>query len=396
MNLTWNSTVFDAPVNLRLQRDLKYLVLSDVHLGHRTTTTKENIHSLDHYFEDFQPTSAYSQLDLIFIAGDLFDRSLVFSNDEVSLILGFLHRLCDFCKRHQIKLRVLEGTPSHDNYQSRIFNFIKTRYDDSLDLKYVETLHIETIEDLGLSVLYVPDEWVGSTQKTEEQVSVLLQEHGIEQVDIAIMHGMFTYQVPEMSNNSLKHRETFYLDKVRYFINIGHVHIYSTFERIIAQGSTNRLSHGDESPKGAVMCYLSKSGGIGHVFIENTLAKIYKTIHVKSNDIHAAMKQVAKVVDKLTNNSHVRIKAKAGHPILQGIKTLGTMYPFIIFTKLTEEDDEGKLKMELEKVALSDEYKPISLTKDNIIPLLMSEIITKYNLDNKQLELLEAHLNKIR
>ena len=380
--------------SVKFHRDLSYLVISDIHLGHRNTTTKEIVQHLDAYFGYYASPHAFTTLDILFIAGDLFDTALLFTQDEIAIIQGWMYRLLDYCVKHQIKLRILEGTPSHDNFQCRNFLYMAERYGTDLDFKYVETLHIEKMEDLGLSILYVPDEWTATTDKTQVQVQELLKEATLSHVDIAIMHGMFTYQVPELTNATLKHSELFYLDIVKYFICIGHVHVFSTFDRIIAQGSFDRLAHGEESPKGGVFCYLNKDGQHGYVFLENPNAKIYKTITVRYTDIDKAMAQLANVIDKLPPESYVRIKAKTDHPILQGLSTFKTSYPFIHFSKLTMEDEQTT-KIIQEYVDNETDYIPININKENIVSLLMDEIISKYNIDDNQISLLKKHLTKI-
>ena len=89
----------------------KYLVFSDVHLGHPRTTTEEIIDHLNAFFNDF---TNFTDLDAIFIAGDLFDRLLDNHSDEYHRIVIWCAKLLQFCVKHNIKLRVLEGTPSHD------------------------------------------------------------------------------------------------------------------------------------------------------------------------------------------------------------------------------------------------------------------------------------------
>lgn len=392
------SKLMDGSVScpsVKFHRDLSYLVISDVHLGHRNTTTKQIVDNLDKYFGHYTSSHAFSHLDLIFIAGDLFDSALLFTQDEIAIIHGWMYRLLDFCSKNDIKLRILEGTPSHDNFQCRNFLGMAERYGKDLDFKYIETLHIEKIDDLGLSVLYVPDEWAATTDKTQEQVDTLLKEAMLSKVDIAIMHGMFTYQVPELTKESLKHSELYYLDIVKYFICIGHVHVFSTFDRIIAQGSFDRLAHGEESPKGGVLCYLNKEGQHGYVFIENQTAKTYKTITIRGTDIDKAVAQLTTALDKLPAESHVRIKAKKEHPILQGLNTFKVNYPFLHFTKLTVEDEETE-KMIKEFVDNETEYIPVNINKENIVELLMGEINSRYNLDNTQVEILIKHLTKLR
>jgi DNA repair exonuclease SbcCD nuclease subunit len=60
---------------------LKYLVLSDIHLGSKNNTTAEIINNLDIFFKNYTQDGEFSELDIIFIAGDLFDR-LLDMNDQ--------------------------------------------------------------------------------------------------------------------------------------------------------------------------------------------------------------------------------------------------------------------------------------------------------------------------
>ena len=384
-------------VPVKFHRDLSYLTMSDLHAGHPRLRTNELVNHLDWYFGNYSPTHAFTNLDIIFIAGDLFDSALNFRSEDVLLITRWLGSLMQFCSTHSIKLRILEGTPSHDNKQSRISNIVFDLLNVKLDFKYVETLYIEQMEDIGLSVLYMPDEWAGSTAKAQKQVEEMMAEMHLDKVDIACMHGMFRYQVPMQANESLKHNEEFYLGIVRFFINIGHIHTHSTLERIIAQGSFDRMSHGEEEAKGATICYIRKEGDHGFVFLENKHAKIFKTVHVKHLDIDKAVKQITKVADSLPDRSYLRIKAKAGHPVLNVINELKLRYPFINFTKVTEEDDREATMVVKEVTGLEDDYIPISITKENVVPLLKETITHKYTLTGDQQRrldqiLLKAHL----
>ena len=94
--------------------DLKYLVISDIHLGHAKNTTQDIIKNLRTYFEDFNDRGFFTELDIIFIAGDLFDRLLDLSNSDVSIIQVWVFDLMRFCARHNIQLRMLLGTPYRD------------------------------------------------------------------------------------------------------------------------------------------------------------------------------------------------------------------------------------------------------------------------------------------
>ena len=140
--------------------DISYLVISDIHLGHKRNQTTDILHNLDNFFDFYSDTCSYKDLDIIFIAGDMFDSLLDFSGTEIHEIIVWLDKLMRFCGKHKIKLRVLEGTPSHDWKQSKIVDTMHNMmyFFTSADIKYIDTLYIEHIKDLELYILYVPDE----------------------------------------------------------------------------------------------------------------------------------------------------------------------------------------------------------------------------------------------
>jgi DNA repair exonuclease SbcCD nuclease subunit len=379
-----------------MRQEIKYLTLSDIHLGNQRNKTTEIIKNLDYFFDDYRSSSQFTDLDIIFIAGDLFDRLLDFSSTEIPIISMWLSRLMRFCARFNIKLRLLEGTPSHDWKQSKVAVTIASILKEQVNFKYVETLHIEYMEDLDIHVLYVPDEWTANSDLTFKQIEDLMTSLHITQVDIAIMHGLFQYQLQNVPGNIQKHEENKYLSIVKYFINIGHIHTYSNYQRIIAQGSFDRMTHGEEEPKGAVVCYISPDNRNHFTFIENKKARIFKTINLRSKDLDKSLEQIDKVLNKIPHNSYVRIKANKDHPLYVAFDDLKMKYPFYYFTKTNLEDDSVTYTLVDNTVQLSDSYTPITLTEDNLITLLLEEIKSKYPLQEKELSLLTDILNKTK
>ena len=101
---------------------ISYLVLSDIHLGHNINKTENIINNLQIYFKENY--KEFSKLDMICIAGDVFDKLLVSSSIDFLLATEWLTELIVFCKQHDIILRILEGTPSHDRNQSKVITSI--------------------------------------------------------------------------------------------------------------------------------------------------------------------------------------------------------------------------------------------------------------------------------
>lgn len=362
-----------------MTKDISYLCLSDIHLGNTRNKTTEILNNLNTFFDDFKSNSQFTELDIIFLAGDLFDTLLDFNSSDIHEITLWLNRLIVFCNRFKIKLRILEGTPSHDWKQSKIINTIKDISSDTYDVKYIDGVHIEHLKDLELHILYIQDELTDSALNTYKQVRELLEQQQLEKVDIAIMHGMFNYQVKGAINNVQKHNEEDYLSIVNYFINIGHVHTFSTYERIIANGSFDRLSHGEEEPKGAVVCRIINNE-ISYSFIENKKAKIFKTIDINTKDLDKALNKLDKSIRDLPNNSFVRIKASKTHPIYNSMNEFKIRYPFFTFSKLSKEDEKEDYDLINNSIDINIEYKPISITSNNVISLLTDRIKSKYDL----------------
>lgn len=375
------------------KKEIKYLELSDIHLGHARNTTSEIVNNLNSFFHDFKSSSPFVNLDYVFIAGDLFDGLLDLSDSDTYVIMEFLNRLAYFCARHEIALRVLEGTPSHDWKQSYLVKALVNFVSIPLDFKYVDTLFIEYHEKNDLRILYIPDEWTDSAETTYKQVLQLLKDNNITEVDLGIFHGYFTYQCKIGMQTTQAHDPEAYLSIVKHFINIGHIHTFTTYKRIIASGSFDRLSHGEEEPKGAVLCTIREDNNDEFLFIENKSAKIFKTITLKSNDIDQCYLQIEKVLAKIPHNSHIRIKAKKNHPIYSAFEQFKLRYVMYYFSKKSEEEEDEDKYLLMTDVLQSDvAYTPITLTAENIVSSLMTEIRSKHQLTDQQDQLLTSIL----
>lgn len=363
---------------------IKYLVLSDIHLGSKRNKTEEIIKNLDTFFENYGPGTAYVDLDIIFIAGDLFDRLLDMNDDDTHFIKLWLDRLTRFCERYNIIFRVLKGTPSHDWNQSSQLETIWKISKTSANVGYVSTLSIEHIPELDLHVLYVPDEWSSSTDETLKQVRALMASMQIKKVSIAIMHGLFNYQLPGIGSAHIKHDETSYLDIVEHFINIGHIHTHSTYERILAQGSFDRLRHNEEEPKGAMLMFLDPVVGNRYFFIENKGAKIFKTLTLKSQDVAKSLEYVAKQLSKLPEDSYIKIKAPKNHGLYIGFDELKLKFPLFNFSKGSLEDEEETAYNNRVNDMLDVAYASVQIDKENISALLWKEMETKHRMTASQ------------
>lgn len=352
--------------------DFKYIVFSDVHLGHPRNKTSEILNNLDLFFNHF---TEYKDLDAIFIAGDFFDTLLDNHTADYHNIAIWIHRLMDFCARNNIALRVLEGTPSHDWNQSKIFQTLAEVSKLPLDFKYISNIFIEFLESKGLYILYVPDEATESSQVTFSYIKQLMSDLGISQVDIAIMHGMFGYQLNNIITNQT-HSESDYLDIVKYYIHIGHIHTYSKYARIISQGSFDRLSHGEEEDKGAVLAAVNTSSGNStYTFKVNKTAKIFKTISIsKAMSLEDAIAKLDRFIERYPADSYIRIKAAKDHLVYQAFEELKKRYINYNLSKKSDDDIVSDNKLIEDITYTNDTYEVITITRENIVDLLLSDI----------------------
>lgn len=341
--------------------------ISDIHLGNRLVPARDMTEKLDKAFPN---NHSLDELDIIFIGGDVFDR-LLHLNEEAAIesrkwIARFLRR----CKRYDVMVRIVEGTPSHDWGQSHLFISINEIADIGCDVKYHKELCIEHIERFGIDVLYVPDEWEFETQLTWKQVKELLAEKGLEKVDFAIMHGAFEYQYPA-SYNAPTHSEENYLSIVRYYIFIGHVHRHLPKGRIIPNGSFDRLRQNEEEDKGHVRATIRKKGDHSLVFIPNEDAHRFVTIDCTALEVNEALDKIEKVCRDLPDNSYVRIKANKEDPIVNGLDTMTQRYPLINWdTKFsTKEAKKAETLTDLRS-----KFKGVEISRDNIVELMMERI----------------------
>jgi hypothetical protein len=348
--------------------DLKLAVVSDIHLGHPRNPTKRIIRNLRAAFPDNAETA---ELDMIVMAGDVFDGLLQLPDDEVTDIKAWIVHVLRVCKKHDILLYVLEGTPSHDWKQPKLFQSLNEVTGIGADLKYVKSLSIEYEQRHDLWLLFVPDEWTNSTETTLSQVHDLLRAKGLTHVDYAFMHGQFEYQLPPIVK-AQKHSSEEYLKLVKHLIFIGHVHIHSRLERIIAQGSFDRLTHGEEGPKGHVRAY-RRGNEHDVVFVENEAALRFVTVKCEAMTLQDTLAEIAKQVEGLPEDSFVRVKGSWDNPIFTNMDSLIRKWPWFHWDKQPVDDGEA----ETAEAVVDDEvsYIPITITRDNVTPLLTDRLI---------------------
>lgn len=277
-------------------KDVNILSLSDLHLFNKLTRTEFMTANLQREINEF--ILSIICLDYLILAGDVFDEIRYWPDDEVYVARSWIRWLIGICNERGIKLRVMEGTSSHDRGQSRHFRDINEDLPESAraDLKYIDTLEIVK-EDDGLTFLYVPDEWHHDPDVVWEQVLEKMALAGVDKVDVSVTHGMYRHQLPRgIPDTVTAHDPDRYLSITNYYVLNGHIHSPRIYKkRHITNGSFDRIAQGEEEPKGMWHIKISMEGQEFDTvrFIKNRNAMVMVTVDTRGMDIIAAKAAIA-------------------------------------------------------------------------------------------------------
>lgn len=338
--------------------------IGDVHLGHHNTDTA---HIIANLYKAFPDTDAFGELDFFIIAGDLFDRQLDYSDPNLEIIDRWMNDFLRQCKKRNVVLRLLEGTPSHDWRQGANMDYANINSDIGANFKHIDTLSIEFIQELGITVLYVPDEWRHDPNDVWLDVQKVLAEHNLTQVDFTVLHGAFEHQLPDHVP-APKHLCERYQNITKHYVFGGHIHKRSQNGNILAAGSFDRLCHGEEEAKGHLRVNIKPGGRDDIIFIENKGSKKYVSVDCAGDSLDLATDKIHNVVLRLPIGSHVRILANKTDPIVLSLSELKTRYTEHFLTTKVMDVDKGKREA-VDRIITP--FTPAAITPDNIFELVM-------------------------
>lgn len=350
-----------------MKPDLYLASASDIHCGHKKTTTEWVIKTLRREFPDTVSTHA---LDLILFGGDFFDQLLHLNQYDVPMILEWAGLFFQMAEQHQIEVYFLEGTPSHDWRQQRLLEVLKVLGHGRNHVHFVDELSIVHNARLGIDILFVPDEWRPEPDDTWMEVRQLLLEKGLEKVDFTVLHGAFDFQLPAHVTVP-KHTAERYQNITRHRVFGAHIHTPSVHGNIRVNGSLERLAHNEEEDKGHWRVRF-KDGEVDHEkFVVNKHAKIYRTIDCTKTELDEALTLVRKEVQAMPDDSHVRIRANKGEPVLASLDVLRKQFPQIHWSTKAIEVEEIQQNL---LVDLRATYSQVQITPENIQELLLNRL----------------------
>lgn len=361
------------------QHKIKRLVsipLGDIHFGTRRVTP-EHIAKCMVWAVPDQPSTA--DIDIIYISGDFFDHLLMFNSTSASVVVSYIRYLLTLCKKYDIQLRVLEGTPSHDWKQSSMF--LTLNNDDPItgskgigcDLEYYTSVKIEYNEKHGIYVLYVPDLKV-KPEEMWKSVQVELDRLGITKVHFTVMHGAFHYQLNEAARrHNPTHDPELYSAITIYHVFCNHIHIPSSWKNIHAGGSLVCLRHGEEHDKGYLRSTISNNKAKIE-FIVNPFNVMFKTLDMRGVSKEDALELIDKTVVDYMREGNIRFLADRGDEVYHLADRLKRLYPNIAFTfdsSASKKKDDSVKDSQVENIGPT----KVVLTKDNLKDELLRRVV---------------------
>lgn len=355
---------------------LRIASFSDIHLGANRTTTPEILAGL---YDAFDKNQLFENIDVLIIAGDLFDRLLEVNNEHLTSIIVWMSYVIRQCERKDITLLVLAGTKSHDRDQNELWVSTARAMRSSCKLHYANTLSIEYFKDWDMNVLFVPDNLNPDSSVTWTELEELMEAKGLKKVDFAVMHGQFQHQLPEFisEKSPATHKNSNYLNIVEHYIFVGHIHTHSVYDRILAQGSFDRMAHGEEEPKGFLMAEINLRGNVSDdwfAFIPNPRAKKYITINCMGLELDQALVKIAQEIEILSDGEYARIEAEKTSPIFSNMEEVMKMAPLVKWSTLKRDLEQEAQEKVIDAQPELQEWKPIRVDKTNIVEVVQAEL----------------------
>jgi DNA repair exonuclease SbcCD nuclease subunit len=276
------------------------IILADLHWG--------VIDSRDLYNQYKKTILEYIEklaiLDFIIICGDFYDSKLSLNSEPAKYSTKFLKELLELVYKKNSKIRIIEGTSSHDNNQMLLLNtFIS---DEKYDFKFIENVQDEYLFD-DLYVLYVPEEYMNDKDE-------YYKEYFNKKYDMIFGHGL----VNEVAFIAAKQESETTMAKApilncKQLLSIskgpifyGHIHIPQViYDKFFYVGSTTRWCFGEEEEKGFyLVSYEPENNNFLTEFIINKLSKKYDTVVIDYNStiFNSNEKQQIDFLIKLVDN----------------------------------------------------------------------------------------------
>lgn len=264
--------------------------IADIHFGRIDSATQYSI--LQEQFLD--KIEQLPILDIIVVAGDLYDRKFMADSDPITYATLFIGKLMEISRVKNASVILLAGTKGHDADQLNVFYHYKNN--PAYKAYIVETLEHLHIE--GMNILCIP-ELYGIDEKMYE--SYLYNDY----YDMTIMHGTIKGAV---YGDNVKESRLFTIDDFQYCLGpiiSGHVHTGGCFNNdFYYTGSPIRTSFGEENTKGFLITLYNLDTRRYHMHLEPIYSFRYDTINI-DDILLSDPQEVIKYINNLKQDNNI-------------------------------------------------------------------------------------------
>lgn len=266
-------------------------VISDIHFGVMDSEVLYN--ELKKRF--LKPLKKIPKLDYIIIDGDLYDSKVSLDSSASKYAFRFIGEVIKIAKKKGAKVRLIEGTDSHDGSQIENFQFLE--YDDSIDFRVIREVQEEELFP-DYMVLYIPEEYMQDKEAFYEPF--FSQKDKYKQI---FGHGMLEFAAYAEHATHRPGAPTFTVAELNYCcvgpVIFGHVHTMQNYKYCYYCGSFSRWCQGEEKPKGFYLVMMNPdTDKFVVVPMLNDLARKYETIHIDKHVETLDVEEIVKVIDE--------------------------------------------------------------------------------------------------
>lgn len=221
-------------------------------------------------------------LDLIFISGDYFDRKMYMNSKAARYAIETMYRIVSFSQDNGIKVRMTQGTRTHDMNQTELFRPYEATHPC---FKLYNTVDVEELFP-DVFVLFIPEEY---PLDADEYYGELLEEISGQEYDWILGHGTIEFQSftgqQQESERTVKSAPVFNQKNLSNVtlggVVFGHIHTRAAYrEKVFYHGSFSRTAFGEQGSKGFLeITYDLENREIAeYQYIDNTAALRYDTV----------------------------------------------------------------------------------------------------------------------
>lgn len=273
------------------------MAISDIHWG--CINPKEQMESLEFVFTFLDEAEANDlHIDLIVIVGDYFDAKLSLNGEETIYGFNWFHRLYKLCIERKIKLRVLQGTMDHDNYQ--LENLLGLQDEEGMLRIFLQSTMEETLP--GLLCCYCPDEMIETSEYESKNMDMILQLK-----DLGFFHGSFDivygdlldYKPELVKKNNVMYNYNLISGQIKGPLIAGHWHDGQQYGELYYCGSPFRWTFNEDNPKGFLFIQYDTENSSYYIEkILNPVCGTYLTYEIFTNAYYD-QKDYVKIIEEI-------------------------------------------------------------------------------------------------